>query len=276
MDPLIGSSLISGGSGLLSGLFNIGSARRANKRMVEFWKMQNEYNHPAAQRKRLEEAGLNPALMYGKSASPGIAGSVGQPARAELNLDNPMAHLTKFADVKLREVQADNVRSQNSVNVQQEALLAAKTAGEILKNKATRYDWNVARDLARTSADAAKQNLRKSEQQTFGIMLDNQLRNETMKAEIYKSYYQIELLKQTNDYRNAQIELMKQLKYLRSKGLDKAPWYGRMVYEQAKDLVPNNINPYDTKQVLEYLGSQRPARKSEAWRNKYKPQPINK
>jgi len=30
------------------------------------WKMQNEYNSPLNQMKRLKEAGLNPNLMYGK------------------------------------------------------------------------------------------------------------------------------------------------------------------------------------------------------------------
>lgn len=44
------------------------------RRAVEMWNMTNTYNSPAEQRKRLEAAGLNPALMYGKAASPGIAG----------------------------------------------------------------------------------------------------------------------------------------------------------------------------------------------------------
>lgn len=42
-------------------------------RSLEAWNMTNTYNSPVEQRKRLESAGLNPALMYGKSASPGIA-----------------------------------------------------------------------------------------------------------------------------------------------------------------------------------------------------------
>lgn len=39
----------------------------------EMWELTNTYNSPLEQRKRLEAAGLNPALMYGKGASPGIA-----------------------------------------------------------------------------------------------------------------------------------------------------------------------------------------------------------
>ena len=33
---------------------------------LEMWKMQNKYNAPGAQMQRLQEAGLNPHLMYGK------------------------------------------------------------------------------------------------------------------------------------------------------------------------------------------------------------------
>lgn len=43
------------------------------RRNVEMWERTNTYNSPVEQRKRLELAGLNPALMYGNSASPGIA-----------------------------------------------------------------------------------------------------------------------------------------------------------------------------------------------------------
>lgn len=40
---------------------------------VRNWNMQNEYNTPAAQRERLEKAGLNPNLMFGAGGSVGIA-----------------------------------------------------------------------------------------------------------------------------------------------------------------------------------------------------------
>lgn len=43
------------------------------RRNVEMWERTNTYNSPVEQMKRLQAAGLNPALMYGKSASPGIA-----------------------------------------------------------------------------------------------------------------------------------------------------------------------------------------------------------
>ena len=97
MDPLISGSIISSGSNFLGGLFsnrqnrklmqmnNEFNAREAAKNRefqtserisqnewnLEQWNRENEYNSASAQRKRLEEAGLNPYLMM----SGGSAGS---------------------------------------------------------------------------------------------------------------------------------------------------------------------------------------------------------
>lgn len=90
-----GSSLISGGSGILSGLFgaigqniaidrqikaqkeeneknrtyNFNLAQLQNKWNLEQWNRENEYNTPAAMMKRLREGGLNPDLMYQNGTS---------------------------------------------------------------------------------------------------------------------------------------------------------------------------------------------------------------
>lgn len=87
MDPI---SLATAGAGILSSvgnLFTAGANRRAqqkenekqrawsremydlqNKRDIEFWNMQNAYNDPLAQMQRLDNAGLNPHLVYGNGA----------------------------------------------------------------------------------------------------------------------------------------------------------------------------------------------------------------
>lgn len=50
-------------------------AKWQNDMNVQNWRMQNEYNLPENQIKRLEAAGLNPNLMYGQG-NPGNAGSI--------------------------------------------------------------------------------------------------------------------------------------------------------------------------------------------------------
>lgn len=77
----IGEGAISGAIGAIGNFFTGGmSARKQykyqsklmdkqNQQQIDFWKMNNEYNTPFAQRARLEQAGLNPDLMYGGSGS---------------------------------------------------------------------------------------------------------------------------------------------------------------------------------------------------------------
>lgn len=55
--------------------------RRWNEKM---WRANNAYNHPSAQMARLQEAGLNPRLIYGSNAggASGVSGSPVSPGKA--------------------------------------------------------------------------------------------------------------------------------------------------------------------------------------------------
>lgn len=75
MDPLVGSALIGVGANVLGNLFNVGSQRQANaanmelakfqwEKNLEMWNMQNEYNLPVNQMKRLRAAGINPVMAF--------------------------------------------------------------------------------------------------------------------------------------------------------------------------------------------------------------------
>ena len=77
MEPTTAAALIGvAGTGLQAyqGGRNIKKTHRYNVKMadytfnknLEMWKLQNQYNSPQAQMQRLQEAGLNPHLMYGK------------------------------------------------------------------------------------------------------------------------------------------------------------------------------------------------------------------
>ena len=110
----VGGLIGSLGSSLFS---NRGAKRRqqlADQQNIKFWKMQNEYNLPANQMKRLRDAGLNPNLIYGSgSANTGIAGSVAPSKPAPYNIKNPTPSMLQTA---LIEAQINNVNSSTAKN----------------------------------------------------------------------------------------------------------------------------------------------------------------
>ena len=55
--------------------WNERQAEKANQWNIEQWERENLYNSPMQQMQRLEQAGLNPNLMYGQG-NPGSAGSL--------------------------------------------------------------------------------------------------------------------------------------------------------------------------------------------------------
>lgn len=104
----------------------------------EMWNKTNEYNSPENQRKRLEQAGLNPYIMMsggsagtatamnGSSASAGGSSGVGLPSPSQVSTQAPrfdfsgiassiMAGLKMFNDLKLGKEQADNLSIDKSI-----------------------------------------------------------------------------------------------------------------------------------------------------------------
>ena len=106
---------------LLSGHLNRKHAREMQgaqmKYQTEMWNKQNAYNTPLAQRKRMEEAGMNPALMYGSAqtttgnaqGAPQGSAPTGQQGSPNVDLGGSLG---KFADLKIKSAQADLVAQQ--------------------------------------------------------------------------------------------------------------------------------------------------------------------
>ena len=90
IDPV--SATIGAIGDVTSGFVNRKSQEEADDRnwrhTVQMWNMNNEYNSPVNQMKRLQEAGLNPNLMYGQiSAGNASQPSIPQSGAARFNLD---------------------------------------------------------------------------------------------------------------------------------------------------------------------------------------------
>lgn len=83
---------------------------------VALWRMNNAYNTPAMQMKRLEEAGLNPNLVYGSGSVAGNTSSqpsapAVHPSTFRLNLTN--AFMGK--NFQLMDEQLKGIREQNKI-----------------------------------------------------------------------------------------------------------------------------------------------------------------
>lgn len=131
---------------------------KQNQQQIDFWKMNNEYNTPFNQRARLEQAGLNPDLMYGGSgnigqsqmpsaASPGSAPNVDYGSFSD-NLRFAMQALVMDAQVskiehenQLLAEQALNQAEQRELWAAQakEAWLRAEHQGIYNRHADTRY-----------------------------------------------------------------------------------------------------------------------------------------
>lgn len=142
------SSAIQAGGGIASSLINIigqnyinnrniEEQRRAQAQAQEYWIQQQEYNSPKNQLARIQEAGLNPDMLYGQSSS-GVAGNAPTPAQTI----NPPTLNPYFLDPMI----ASDI---------------SKNISEIAKNKADAKKSNSEAELAN------QQKLTEEEKRTF-------------------------------------------------------------------------------------------------------------
>lgn len=133
--PVIGAAAITGGAQLLQGIGNYFSQKKANKDSrnfskemynlqkrdsIDFWKMQNEYNTPLAQRKRLEEAGLHP--LYGQGVQPGNAGAINTPDVKDAQfkaarIEGIADFMKQYQNMKIAQAQTDNIKVDGAAKV---------------------------------------------------------------------------------------------------------------------------------------------------------------
>lgn len=182
LDPATAStvaSLVPSATGLISEVGNAFLTAQQNRKNREFalqqyerekrdnqaqWHMQNEYNSPSAQMERLQLAGLNPNLVYGKGAdniaAPLVAnrGQAPQGQAPRMDLSRPFSDYQNYA---LRKVQIDNQTVQNTVIAQEAALKAAQTASIVQATSKSKFDLDLASELRQISANVAGEQLRK-------------------------------------------------------------------------------------------------------------------
>lgn len=95
----LGAATINQATDLTNLGFNMWNTWRTNEQSYDqsrkLWNLNNEYNKPINQMKRLEEAGLNPFLVYGNGATGNTSAQPSSPSvqgvKANFNLLNALA-----------------------------------------------------------------------------------------------------------------------------------------------------------------------------------------
>lgn len=143
------------------------------------WAMQNNYNSPEEQMKRLKEAGLNPNLVYGSGAetTAGVIRSSNveswRPQAPQVDMSFLQGALGQMYDIELKKAQTDNVRAATEV-AGQDAILRmlqqletqVRTAKTAQEKERAEFDLEQARSLMPLSIEQAKANLRKTQTDT--------------------------------------------------------------------------------------------------------------
>lgn len=184
MDPITLSALISGGSALLGGGLNAFSSANLNRKNRQFswdmyarqqadqlanWNRLNEYNSPAAQMKRFQEAGLNPNLIYGQgnagNATPIPTPDVQTPQTRVPEWGDAISGaglqlINAIYDLDIKQAQVDNLKAQNTVILQDALLKTAQTESTSVNTARSRFNLDFETELRGVSADARRELLR--------------------------------------------------------------------------------------------------------------------
>lgn len=173
--PLV--PLIAAGASLLGTGISAGTAKsqqkKANKFNLDMWNRQNVYNSPIEQMKRLEEAGLNPNLIYGSgSASTGQASSaptfekMSDHGYEPVNVSGALQSFNSFQDYEIKRAQEDKIRTAIELDKQNVLLRGVETTGKLLANEKAKKQLPFVEELARTQLDALDASIKNTKAQT--------------------------------------------------------------------------------------------------------------
>jgi hypothetical protein len=187
-----------GGSLVQHGV-NQRSQQKAYEQNVQFWQNRfdqtNAYNHPVQQMARMKEAGLNPALMYGQSAT-GAAGNAGSQS-AE---GKKAAQMTGLSNLGLTSLQAQDIQTNMNLKQQDIALRGVQIGTETARKAKTWSEAKQAEHLAEWSYDIYRYQFREQMYRAINTQIGAQIRDETKKAEVANilANYRINVAKAEN------------------------------------------------------------------------------
>lgn len=125
---------------------NLKLAEQSRQHDVDMWNKQNDYNTPTAQMARLQDAGLNPRLIYGSGQA--SAGNAQQPHKApvaevqneleSIKALNLLPIISQYQDWQVKKAQIDNLEAQR--NVYQENAIGQALSNHFQQSRQPFYD----------------------------------------------------------------------------------------------------------------------------------------
>lgn len=207
MDPITISALSHGAQKLTdfsNMAFSLMQQRRQEKNALEFWRLNNQYNHPSAQMARLRDAGLNPHLVYGSGADARSAGQPALPGQAQWHgspipqdMLNPVRMMSEYQDIEVKQAQADNLREQNSNLIKEQALKDL----ELLQKG---IDLDITKETKDAIVRQAFENLNQTMAQTQAIGVDMWAKAQHVSNEQIRTWNDV--IRTNTTVMNAQVE----------------------------------------------------------------------
>lgn len=171
MDPA--SLIVAGGSiasSSLSALTARTQQRRANEFNYDMWRRTNAYNSPAEQMKRLQQAGLNPNLIYGNGASGASGQASPAPEFAQLaesgykpvDIPTTLSSMQEFTNWDIKKAQEDKLQTEADLLRQKILTETYNQSSKILENTKSRIQLRYADQMAQTSLEGMQANNQKT------------------------------------------------------------------------------------------------------------------
>lgn len=229
-DAILVPALTSGIGSIVGGLFGSSSQSSANKANIQMqretnafnrqmfddqlqynwdmWRETNEYNSPFNQRKLLEEAGYNPALLVGDSfnssplsAPTGHAAQVGNAVNPVSSLGQNISNAVgNAAQTAMMLSQAQNQKADTALKNVDVVTRAAENKERLNQLKEGAYAQkldNIVKDLTLDSqVGAVRQNLDLLSAQTKNVIADTAVKNATYDLEQQKIKLTLEQIRE--------------------------------------------------------------------------------
>lgn len=132
----IGSAVASLANTAWQNYENRKAVSKANSFNFGMWQNENEYNKPINQMARLEEAGLNPNLVYGSGATTLSAHSQGA-HEAQQRAPDFLETMGRYQDIRQKDAQTENIKAQEQQLKKQGVLTTQQTVEAQARAQAT-------------------------------------------------------------------------------------------------------------------------------------------